>query len=79
MRPIFLVVLKSLLWLLIVLLLRPVNYLLDISLSAFVKVQSNLDESNSKLNYDSKKILVFTLLFIVSFIISIIYVIYRYG
>lgn len=79
MRPIFLVVLKSLLWLLIVLLLRPVNYLLDISLSAFVKVQSNLDESNSKLNYDSKKILALTLLFIVSFIISIIYVIYRYG
>lgn len=41
MKDLFVVILKGLLWLLIVLLLRPLNYVLDWSISTYIKLRDD--------------------------------------
>lgn len=41
MKDFFVVILKGLLWLLIVLLLRPLNYVLDWSISTYIKLRDD--------------------------------------
>lgn len=41
MKDLFVVLLKGFLWLLIVLLLRPINYVLDWSISTYIKLRDD--------------------------------------
>lgn len=72
MKDLMLVLAKGLLWLLIVLLLRPLNFLLDWSLAAYVKVR----EAQS--NFEPNKVMILCLVgaFVLVFVLYLLILIY---
>lgn len=73
MRDFFLVLVKGVLWLLIVLLLRPLNYVLDWSISSYVKLREQCTDNKPS------KTLIISLSVVTVLIVVVLLIIKIYG